>query len=96
MGVGRCPENNSVIISQKGDEQVRGLDEWEVHLTENFPEPRQWPVGSRACRYCGGATTEAPSASRVVYLRQNGLEVTPVLSDVRRRYWCAACEKVTS
>ena len=90
------PQINSAIISQKGDEQVRGLDEWEVSGPETFPEPRRWPVGSRACRYCGGSTLEAPPAGRVVYLRQNGLEVTPVLSNVRRRYWCGACDRITS
>ena len=101
VGVGRCPENNSVIISRKGDGQVKKTSCGCDSCTEGRPcvpvfTPKPVVYASRACRYCSGATTELAPIEKALYWRRIGVEVTPVVGSKRRRFWCDPCEQVTS
>ena len=66
---------------------MRGLDEWEVHLVENFPAPAPVLYSRVMCRCCSGKTREVgPTGFQV------GAGAMAVSSF---RYLCDDCGVVT-
>jgi hypothetical protein len=74
---------------------MRGLDEWEVHLVENFPAPTPVLYSRVMCRGCEGRTVEV-KPNRVVmgtdYRHGAGEPLTRVTS---YRFLCDDCGVVT-
>ena len=79
----------------EGEEVMRGLDEWEVHLSENFPAPTPVLYSRVMCRGCEGRTVEVEPKTVVMgtdHRRGPGVPWTRVTS---LRFLCDDCGVVT-
>mgnify|MGYP003149322895 FL=1 len=74
---------------------MRGLDEWEVHLVENFPAPTPVLYSRVMCRGCEGRTVEVEPKVRGMGMDCRGGVGVPWTRVTSYRFLCDDCGVVT-
>ena len=74
---------------------MRGLDEWEVHLVENFPAPTPVLYSRVMCRGCEGRTVEVKPNRVVMGMDYRGGVGVPWTRVTSYRFLCDDCGVVT-